>query len=915
MYRSVICCILFSCIHLGLKGQVIQGIVKDATSGDALIGVSVKLEPLAMGSLTDMEGNFTFSNLPAGIYQLQLTYVGYQPLLISQIELKSGEKKVIEIKLEENQALLKEVIVQGRTDKTSTDALLQDRKLSSVVLQKMGAEEMSLKGIGNVNEGLKKVAGVSIMGDKSLFIRGLGDRYNNATLNGLPIPSTNPDVKLIPLDIFPTAIVKNIEVLKSYHPGSYGDFSGGSIDIVTKDYPDKAFSQLSLSAGYNSLSTGKTFLGKPRAGLDYLGFSRSNRAIPDLVKNSKAYDSYYEDNQDPGFKTPFSPSAYTAPLNTGLTFASGNRYHLKNSKVLGYLLSLNHGNEYVYQPGKSAWFNAQKDAIYDYTTEDYFYKTNTSLLLSVYLKGSSKTSMSLTGLMVNDSRDGIQDNYGENWDLGPVYGRRNTLVQNTLNTVQYSLNHKLNQRWTLSGAWGYTFTKGSIPDRTQIMVESRGGERPQFQFSPNGITDVNRFFADLNDHDMASHLNALWNTSKGEINFGFDVRYKNRKFDARQIDADVKNIRELFSLDELDEILSPKTLGVGSATSWRYKEVPNEQNKYRSSMEIYAPYVSYKLEWLDKWQLLAGLRFESSLQSTDYKLDRDIIEAPYRNASIEGNDLLPSLTLKYQFTEKSHFLVAASKTISRPLFTEAAPFRYNESAGTAQRQGNPQLRNGSNYNLDLRYDVFPHLGELIGISLFGKQLVDPIELVRLNGSEPMFSFVNSDHALVAGAELEFQKNLGNVWQGKTWDAITLGLNVSYLYSQVKFDKEKLSDKGVPFYPTHFKRPLFGASPYLVNTDVIYKLPFKASLAVNFNVFGKRLFIAGAQGTGDIYEMPVPTLNLNYNHTFTANWALKVGVNNLLNPQVKYQQEFETGPVEYMNIQRGITVNTSLTYSF
>lgn len=923
MYKNVLGCLtfLFTALYAQAQTGTVTGIITDAQSQETLIGVTIRAEGANRGAATDVEGKFRITELTAGTHTLTVSYVGYKSLKVEDVKIESGKTTELSVALQADFGLLEEVVVTARVDRGSSLALINDRRLSSLVIQKVGAEELSLKGIGNVGEGLKKVVGVAMVGDKSLFVRGLGDRYNNATLNGLPIPSTNPDVKLIPLDIFPTSIVKNIEVLKSYNPVYYGDFSGGTIDIVTRDYPEKGFTKLSLSAGYNSISTGKAFLGKKRGFSDLLGFSRNGRSMPELVANSGAYDSYYNDNVDPGFKTPFAPHAYTAPVNTGISFSSGNRYLLNNNRTFGYLLTVSNSNEYAYQPGKSAWFNAQQDAIYDFTTEDYFYKTNTSALLSLYLKASPKTNMSVTGLFVNDSRDGVQDNYGENWDLGPIYGRRNTLIQNTLATGQVSVNHRLTGIWTLSGSAGYTKTVGSIPDRAQIMVESRGGEVPQYQFSPNGITDINRFFADLHDHDMATHINSHIKPGGifNEINFGFDARYKKRKFDARQIDADVKSIRTLFSLDELDDVLAPSRLGIGSANTWRYKEVPNEQNRYRSEMQIYAPYISANFIWAEKWNLTAGLRFEKSVQSTDYKLDRDVVTAPYRNNTINGNDLLPSVTLKYAVTPNSSLILAGSKTISRPLFTEAAPFRYNESAGTAQRQGNQYLRNGSNYNVDLRYDIFPNPGEIVSFSVFGKRLADPIELVRLNGSEPMFSYVNSDRAVVAGIEVELNKNLGSLLGATALRDFSVGLNGSYLYSRVEFDVDKLDQKGVPFYPTNFKRPLFGASPYLVNADLVYRANWSeksaTSFSLTYNVFGKRLFIAGAQGTGDIYEMPVNTLNFNINNTLSRNVELKLGFNNLLNPNIVYNQEFATNNLEYMNIRKGVSVNATLSYSF
>jgi len=910
------------------KAQVQQGIIQgkiiDAENRLPIEGASVSLVGTSIGTATASNGVFELRNVGVGTYVVAITYIGYQELRIDDVVVFPSKITDLEVALEPAGELMEEVVISATVNKESNIALLADRKRSTMVIQKVGSQELSRKGIGNVGEGIAKVVGVAMVGNKSLFVRGLGDRYNNATLNGLPIPSTNPDLKLIPLDIFPTSIVKNIEVLKSYNSAYYGDFSGGTIDIVTKDYPEKAFIRAAVSSGFNSISTGKQFLGIDRGFASRLGFARADRAMPALPASVPVYDSYFNDNVDPQFKTPFVPHEYKAPVNAGLSLSGGDRISLDGGGTFGYLFTVANKNEYVFLPGSTAWFNAQQETIYNYDTEDYFYQTNTSGLLNLYYKPNAKATYGLTGLFVNDSRDGVLDNFGLNWDLGEVYGRRNTLIQNTLFTTQFNTKQQITERFSLDGAVGYTKTVGSIPDRTQTMVEAR--DNNQYQFSPNGITDVHRFFADLDDHDASARLAAELRFRNSEIGltsltFGVDGRYKKRRFDARQIDADAKNIRSLFRLDELDEVLSPQRLGFGDATSWRYKEVPNEQNRYRSEMYVYAPYANANFLWADKWNLVAGVRFESSSQSTDYKLERDVIEAPYRNNTITGNELLPAVSLKYMPTAKSNVIFAASKTISRPLFMEAAPFRYNESAGTAQRIGNPSLTNGDVYNVDLRYDYFPNPGELISVSVFGKRLIDPIEYVRVNSAEPMFSYVNSDRAVVAGVELEVNKNLGSLFASEL-DALrnaSIGLNGSYLFSEVEFDEDKLSGKGVPFYPTNFKRPLFGASPYLVNADLTYRVNWNSrshtQITGTYHVFGKRLFVAGAQGTGDIYEMPVNRLDAAINTVIMNKIGFDISINNILNPDIIYNQEFPTSDLEYMNVKRGVSVGATLSYTF
>lgn len=912
--------ILFILVLISLKSNVsaqnigvLKGIVKDQVTQSEMSGVSIQLVGKETRyALTQDNGTFEVVNLPKGKYQVKFKLLGYEDLITDSLDIQGVVLN--SYFLNPNGLSLETVQITAKVNRESEISLLAERQNASTVIQKMGSQELDRKGLGNVEEGLSKIVGINQSEENGLFVRGLGDRYNNATLNGLPIPSPNPDLKMIPLDIFSSSIVKNIEILKSYNSAYYGDYSGGNIDIVTKDFPEYSFFKLGLSFGANSRSTGKEFLGTYSGVSDFFGFSRTKRSMPEWVENLPVYDSYNQDNQKPGFATPWVPSAFKAPINTGISLSFGNNYRFKGSERLGYLVSLNSKQNYSFQPGKSAWYNAQQESIYNYNTEKYSYSTNTTGLFSVNYQFNESTKIGLLGLLVNDSENGVMDNFGSNWDLGEIYGRRNTLIQNTLYTTQLFGSHDLNETDQIKIALGYTQTIGSIPDRAQWMAEAR--ENNQFQFSSNGITDVNRYFSDLDDQDMSFHSEWLSDFSEKsdwfkEVKIGFDARIKRRNFQARQIDADARNIRTFFDINELDKILSEDNLGIGNASTWRYKEVPNEQNKYKSEMEIFAPYIHAKLEFSPDWTLDAGVRFEKSRQSTDYKLSRDIISAPYRNNTFTGADILPSIALKHLLNEKSSLLLSLSQTVARPLFTEVAPFRYNESAGTAQRQGNPDLKNGKIYNVDLRYDYFPNPGDLISLAVFAKELYNPIELVRLSGSEPMFSYVNSDQARIMGVEFEFNK--------KIQQNLIFGFNATYQNTEIHFDENKLHDKGVPFYPTHFKRPLYGASPYLINTDLTYVANWNtlsnSQLTLTYSRAGKRLFLAGSDGTGDIYEMPVDNLNAVINTKLNQRFGFDISLQNLLDPAFKFQQEFSQNALEYMNIRKGVSASLSIHYNF
>lgn len=260
----------------------------------------------------------------------------------------------------------------------------------------------------------------------------------------------------------------------------------------------------------------------------------------------------------------------------------------------------------------------------------------------------------------------------------------------------------------------------------------------------------------MNDQEASGKVEMNFiggNESAALKNFqvGLDGRVKSRTFDSRQFDAKIA-ISDPVNPEEVGSVLTDEALGDGyKLGQWSYQEGYYGPNNYRANLGIVAPYASFNLNWNERWNLVAGLRVEASVQNTDYKKGSDASDLPFRRNTLKGIDFLPGATLKYLLTEKSNLLFAASRTISRPLFTEVAPFRYNNAAATAERQGNPGLINTSNYNVDLKYEIYPNPGEIMAFSVFGKYLKDPIEMMQVATADAMFSYINTDQAVLAGS--------------------------------------------------------------------------------------------------------------------------------------------------------------------
>ncbi|SOD15284.1 TonB-dependent receptor [Pedobacter xixiisoli] len=903
----------------------IAGTVTDKTTGETLISAAVKVVGSNKVAGTDANGKYSIGGLAAGKYTVEVSYVSYLPKIIKLVEVKDNATTTLNIALEESSATLNQVVVAGKANKESSNALLAERKNSTLIVQKIGAQELSRKGLSNVAEGVSKIAGVSMVGNKNVFVRGLGDRYNNTTLNGLPIPSTNPDLKLIPLDIFPTSVVKNIGVTKSYSPELYGDFSGGSIDIVTKDYPDQGFFKVGLSSGYNSITTGKDFYTTQRSFLNVAGFDRGERAMPAVVAGTKSYESTNFSNPKPGFATQWSPEQIKAPVSTGISFVGGDLYDLGNGRQFGFLTNLGYKNDLRYNDGISAIYNAQQAPDYLYQTERYSFTTNTSALINLYYKAGSKSSYSITGLYVNDSSNDIFDQQGFKSDLsGDIYARRNSYVQNSLLTSQFSGTNNFSDRFKLKYTLGYTNITGSTPDRTQnSFIDNKNGS---YSFLKLNNSDNHRFFADLNEDDFSGSISADL-LSKGtesslkSLQFGFQGRYKSRVFNSRQVETRI-GLNPTFTLDQVDNYLKDSNLGSGNdANTFRYTESYYAPNDYEADLLIAASFLNFNFEFNNKLKLIAGVRAEYSQQNTYYKLGSQTYDSPFRVKTIDGLDVLPAVTLKYTINDKENVLLAASKTISRPQFVEAAPFRYNVGFGIAEGEGNPDLVNSNNYNVDLKYELYPSTGELFAVSLFGKYIDKPIELSQVNSADPLFTYINTDNATLAGVELEYNRNIGSIFgsSSKALQNMSLGFNGSYIYSKIEISQETINNSAKPIAPTNRSRPLFGASPYLINFDYSYKHNWSTrsntTLTLAYNIYGKRLFVAGAQQSGDIYEMPVNTLDFVVNTKLANKIGLDFSFGNLLNPNIKFQQEYKDNNLIYNQYKKGVNVGVNLNYTF
>jgi hypothetical protein len=925
--KRVLLLSLLSLVIFQVDAQVIKGKITENQNGQEVPVpfANVFILGETIGTTTDFDGNYTL-NVGQGKYQLVASYVGYLSDTMS-IDLSSGEDLELNIGLLQNSQTLKEFQVEAKVSRESETVLLMERKNAQGIEQNIGASELSKTGSSNVASGLKKVAGISVVGSSDIFVRGMGDRYNLAYLNGMPTPSSNPNKKVMPLNIFPSSIVSSLNVKKAFTPDLYGDFSGGIIDIRTKDFPDGPKLDVTFGTGFNSQTTGRDFVTYQGGKTDYFGMDDGTRAVPQDLNQIEYYNSVSEEGNGTGFTNNFNPTTIQAPLNTKYQITGGNYWKMKKLKHsgVGVMLSAYHSVKSQNLPGTYRVINAQNDFQLDYDYSDYQINTNSSGLANVQFRLLKNHRISANAIMVNQSMDNVREARGSHFDYGSLlFSRRFTFLENRLFTQQVKGEHDfLGSRLKVNWQASFSQANAAEPDRRQvIMFYQEGLPTTNYVFNSIDLNDNHRFYSALEENERSL---------KGEVSYalifddendkrildftgGWNKKTKERDFGYRQFNYHLKEIPDYYpeglDIEDIDAVLSDENHDQGAFHLEEFNAAPD----YYIEQDINAYYGQFKWSPKNRWEVFGGLRMEHGIQLIKYpNPQQPILKEKIRLNQI---DFLPSLIAKYETSEKTALRFSASKTITRASYYELAPFFYTDFALGIITRGNPDLNNSANYNLDLRYEIYPSAGELIAITAFGKSLENPIVSTMIAApSGQIQTFTNAQSAYLTGVELEYKSKLSTLLSNDAVEDITIGMNASYIYSEMTLGLVKVN--GVSVIQTNDDLALQGASPYLVNANISHQhewgIGMKGSATLSYNIFGKRLSRVGVQGSGDIYELPVNTLNFVYSAEIKNKFKIGFSAKNILNPTAKFVQENKEMVLDQNSLRRGMLFGLSITY--
>ncbi|MCG9792205.1 TonB-dependent receptor [Flavobacterium algicola] len=900
------------------KGTITGVLTDKESNNETLPFANVIVKGTSANTTTDIAGKYSISINP-GTYTIQFSFVGYEPIETA-VTVVAGQTVTINKALSSGGYKLEDVVIKAATiNRQKESALLLDQKKAVEIKQSIGAQELTRKGVSDVAAAVTKISGVSKQeGSGSVFVRGLGDRYNVTTLNGLPLPSNNPANKNIILDIFSTDIVESIGISKTFESQNYADFGGANVDIVSKKMSGSPYVQVgvSLEGNSNVMKLDHFYL---QDGPSYSGFKNvsapSNPLLP--YNYSSSWDRQERKNT----------------LNNNFSLSGGKKFNIGESGSIGAFVTASFDADNRYLEGVyRANITAQGSANVDYLRKSYQFNTNTTVMGTADYKINSKNSLLYTTLFLNSTAQDYSEYNGFNIEFSGLdqigFIKRGTFDRTELLLNQLMGKHEFNERW--NGNWnvGYSVLDNTIPDRMQNTFVPTEDGSTNYTFFKNSSINNHRYYQNLEEKEISANLSASYNFNKsaddewkGKATLGYSGKLKNVNFDSQQYSFFPETNKTSFPVEgfhNTDLYLNATNFDLSNGDS----SSPLSQF-YEGHLNIHAVYGNVLYNFTDKLSVILGGRFEQIEQYVYY----ESLDAPNGTSRTYAPvKFLPSVIAKYKLNDKQNLKFAASNTYTLPQFKEKVKILFQEVGQSFE--GNDKLYASTNYNVDLSWELYPSSDEILSFTTFGKIIQNPINEMYTNSSSGNITYANTgEKAVVAGIELEFRKNIFEISNDNGLkDKLSFGFNGSYMYQNQDLSNNKvLTENGFGANFTFTDSKLSGASDFLANADISFLKELKndrdISATMTYAYVSDKLAVLGTSARGNLVDKAVNRLDLIIKTNLTKKLNLGLSYKNILNPAYRRVTEqskapvIKTDDVLASSYKIGSNVSLSLKYKF
>ncbi|MCF8257956.1 MAG: TonB-dependent receptor [Flavobacteriales bacterium] len=935
---------LFSNAQAQEKG-FIRGNIADGQFGGPLIGASVRIVELSgVGSTTDFDGNYSIS-APVGKYTVEVSYISFAPQVFKDVEVKAGAVAKIDATLEMATAQLDVVVVTAEVRKNSESAVLMERKNATNVSDGLSAQAFRKVGDSDLSGAMKRITGVTVQDGKYVYVRGLGDRYTVTTLNGMALPGLDPDVNSVQMDIFPTSMLENVAVYKTFSPELFGDFTGGLINIVTKKFPEEKTTEIGLGVTYiPSMHFNSDFILYNGGSLDWLGVDDGSRALPidgRIKVPDEALVSPQLENITRAFNPQLATKSKTAVPNGSFSFNHGNQFNKESGLTLGYNVVLNYANEHVfYSEFESNDFLKNNDRSVNelepwVTRKGVVGKNN--VLWSGLLSGSIKkrgNSFSLTFLHSQNGETTAAKRVNEdiNQNVSTLIEDVLTYSSRRLSSVVLNGAHKLGIL-ELTWANATSFSGVYDPDFRETRISVTGGDTTLSTGSGAGI---DRFWRDLSEIGESFKIDVNAPLPKGfELKGGVAGNMKWREFEVFNYKHRRNNLNDI-ELDP-DWWLQEDNYWSADPTSENYRNgtytIGNYQasNSFSARQNVFGGYLMVQQTLVKVLKIVYGARIEKVDMFYTGVSQNQSGPRYYDSNTLNEFNFMPSLNLVFNVTDKMNLRAGINQTVARPTFKEKSIAEIYDPITKRTFIGNINLAQTKINNLDLRYEWYISPKEIFALSGFYKEFTGHIEMVSFVTAPNNITPRNSGLARVAGAEIELRKDIVNWADKKSRNhGIMFNGNASLVWSFVDLNSVVVDGNGQTEFELRTNnlregetlkstRAMGGQSPYTVNAGLSYEIrETQTSISISYNVQGEQLTIIASGRNPDVYTVPFHSLNFNAYHSFgkKRNSRLTLSVDNIIDDDrvLVYRSSGASDQV-YTRFKPGVAFGLKYNYRF
>jgi TonB-dependent receptor len=814
------------------------------------------------------------------------------------------------------------------------------------VLSVLSNEDIARTGEGDIAGALSRVTGLTVAGGGFVYVRGLGERYSLALLNGLPLPSPEPLRRAVPLDLFPTDVIASSLVQKTYSANYPGEFGGGVINLTTLTTPREPF--LSIGVGVSGDSESTASIGYDHYGsrTDWTGYDNGNRDRPAALRafiasgnriSSGNVDSGEIAKQFANVNNALVQRIEEVPANYSGSITGGTSWLIGESE-LGLIATAGFSNKWRTRDNIE-----QTPASFDLSAVDKDYRSVATdnrvvanALVSLGYEFGDGNKLRWTNIYIHDTlkRTSLAEGKQNNQRFGADFREQTTAwYERQLAGTQLTGAFELGPV-TLSARAAYKTSEREAPFELGL-----GYIRTNQAASPFGNLFINRLdngqsgfariaFSDLSEDLVSAGADLSWDVRPGlVVTAGLDYSDTQRDSERREFQiiapSSFPNAVALFRPDYL----------LGSTVIDFYDigliETTESDPAFSASLRTEAGYAQVQAEILDGLELNLGARFERGLQSVNAVQVFNTAGGLNASTRIDNDYVLPAATLTYKFADNMQLRLHASKTIARPQFRELIFQAFFDPESNRAYRGNPLLVDSEFFNAEARYEWYFAPEQRFSVAAFYKDIDRPIEaFTGFNDNNPVTSFANAPRATLYGVELEAQKyfDMDAFFEGDFFAARRAVVIGNYTFTRSSIDVaagDTVDVFGTSTQPaTNFfidGAPLTGQSDNVANLQLGFEnIDSLSQQTLLLSYVSDRVTSRGAAGLPDIFESPGLTVDFVLRqglNLFGRDLEMKLEARNLFGRGYREFQERGANRVFYNRYDIGTSFSASVSTSF